>query len=443
MKNLRICIYFLCAAIFIGLSAILHAAPDTTAAETKTPDKTKAPEQEGRYLFLVETSDAMDSSKTALRKSMRSVIESGLNGQIKYGDTIGLWTYNDKMNTDFPMILWRNEHVKDVENAVDYWMSKRKFTHRADITTGLPVLQNIIKASQKLTIIWMSTGNDQITGLPFASEVAELQKEFRDDFRKQHIPFVTLLAVRKGVIVDFTVNPGDAKLRLPEVMEKEAAAPVVVTNVPEPVVEPPPVAKRPPLIIHVGPSPELVLQKSNAAIAALKAAAQSNAVATQNLETNATALPKNDSATNAAVVTNKPVAAVEKPVTPPPAVKTNEVAAAASVQSNSVVVPPVVAATNSVASKSNQNSNPSNVATSTPATPSAPVLVVASPPKSNAILIASGAGALLLLAGIIILLVVKNSNAQKGPSYISQSMTREHLNSGASKPSSDNPAAPD
>jgi hypothetical protein len=442
MKNLRISI--VCLAIFVASCASMFAAPESATAGAKATEKAKPPEkQEGRYLFLIETSQAMEGDKTALRKSMRSIIESGLDGQMKYGDTVGVWTYNDKLNTDFPMILWRNEHVKDVENAVDYWMSKQKFGHRSDISKAMPLLQNIIKASQKLTIIWMTTGNDKMAGMPFATEIDELQKEFRDDFRKQHIPFVTLLAVRKGVIADFTVNPGDAKLRLPELMEKENV-PVVETNpAPAVVVAPAPVAKKPPLIIHVGPSPELVLQKSNAAIAALKAA-QSNAAVSQQITTNAAAQPA--TATNAAVATNKvgtTAAAVQSPTaTSSPAGKSNAVPSAVIATSAPVaVVTKTNAATNAVVANATRTSNVSAVATSTTTNTPAPAAVP--PPRSNTILIAAGAGALMLLAGLGILFAVKKSNAPKGPSFISQSMTRERLNSDASKPSSDNPAAPE
>ncbi len=442
MKNLRFCLYLLCAALFIGLRVSLFAAPETTTPEKAVPEK-----QGGRFLFLIETSQAMDADKTVLRKSIRSIIESGLNGQMKYGDTVGLWTYNDKLTTDFPMVIWRNEHVQDVESAIEFWMSKQKFVHRSDLSKALPLLQNIVKASQKLTIIWITTGNDRLTGLPFDNEIDQLQKEFRDGFRKQHIPFVTLLAVRKGALADFTVNPADAKIRLPEVMEKETAASQVPQSIPAPaeVVAPAPLEKKPPLIIHVGPSPDLIQQKSNAAIAAVQAA-QTNAVTatpvTQQSATNAAAVAKAESTTNAPIVTPTTVA---KPiaVTPP------------SVQSNAVVpiTQPATATSAPVAVVAKINtplaaaSAPaSNSAVAMPTTASAPSVTpaqaVVTPAQPKTMWIAAGSGVLALLVGLIIFFVRKSS-APKGPSFISQSMTRERLSSGASKPSSDNPAAPE
>ncbi|MGZ5544667.1 MAG: hypothetical protein ACXWIU_08320 [Limisphaerales bacterium] len=417
----------------------LLAAPEKTASEKAAPEK-----QEGRYLFLIETSQAMDANKTALRKSIRSIIESGLNGQIKYGDTIGLWTYNDKLQTDFPMVMWRNEHVQDVESAVDFWMSKQKFVHRSDLSKALPLLQKIVKASQKLTIIWMTTGNDHLTGLPFNKAIDDLQKEFRDSFRKQHVPFVTLLAVRKNVLVDFTVNPGDVKLRLPEVMEKEAAAAQAAqpTAAPAEVAAPAPV-KKPPLIIRVGPSPELVEQRSNAAIAAIKAA-QANAEAPiaspQQPATNTAAVVKPETTINAPVVTNKAPTVVESPIAAtPPSVQSNAVVPLSSPVVATSAPVAVVAKTNLPVAISVVAPQPTTAASAPAVTPEQAVVAPAQP---KTMWIAVGSGVLALIVGLTIFFV-KKSSAPRCPSFISQSMTREHLSSSASKPSSDNPAAPE
>jgi len=68
-----------------------------------------------------------------------------------------------------------------------------------------------------------------------------------------------------------------------------------------------------------------------------------------------------------------------------------------------------------------------------------PAQAVVVSPQPNWTLIGGGAAALVALAGIIVFLVRKSATP-KGPSFISQSMTRERLNRDASKPSSDNPA---
>ena len=424
MSNYRkITFCFVCAALVLLGFGVMAAA-----------DK-----QGGRFLFLVETSSAMDGNKVALRKSLHSIIESGLDGQIQYGDTIGLWTYNDKMNTSFPMVIWSLEHVQDITNAVDFWMAKQKFVHRGEFSKVMPFLQNVIKPSEKLTIIWISTGNDKVTGTPFDSAIDDLHKEFRDDFRKQQIPFVTLLVVRKGAITDFTVNPGDAKIRLPEIMQKEAAeAKVAASKAPPAEIVAPPPAKKPPLVIKVGPSPELIEQKKAAEAAKVETNAPTVAAVTQTA-TNVIAAPQPTVSTNVAVATNKPAAV---PTTPAAQVQTNAV-----VISNTptpVVSQPAVAATNAPVPALTTNTASNTSAVATPVTKPQPIQqptpapAVAVTAQLSTLAIAIGAGALVVF-GAIILLVIKRASATSSPSFISQSMTRERLNSDASKPSSDNP----
>src|SRR5438045_755268 len=105
MRNFRTITFCFICAIFVLLGITAIAAPE---------------KQGGRFLFLVETSAAMDGNKVALRKTLHSVLESGLDGQMQYGDTIGLWTYNDTLNASFPMVYWRREHLGDLTNAVDF-----------------------------------------------------------------------------------------------------------------------------------------------------------------------------------------------------------------------------------------------------------------------------------------------------------------------------------
>lgn len=444
-----VCIYIVFAITLIVPRARLFAEP--------------APErpQEGRLLFLIETSAATDNDRTAIRKSLRSILESGLNGNMRYGDTIGLWTYGEKVNTDFPMVMWTHEHLEDAENAIDFWMSKQKFKGRSDFSKLLPSLQKIIKSSQKLTIIWYSTGNEKITGTPFDKEIAELHKEFRDDFRKQHIPFVTLLAVRKGAVVDFTVNPGDAKLRLPEVFEKEATtAAVAATNAPPLQATPPPQAspplsKKPPLIIRVGPSPDLLAEKHTNALTPPAIVAPTNApvtnAAVQTLTTNAVAVAHPTVQSNApGAVSPAPVAKPQTiaqtnsvvAVTNAPAVAPTNASAAAAVKSNSLVA--AIPTNNNI----NGTAKPAPLVEKQKPTavvpPSAPVPAAAAAvaPQPNYLFIAIGCAVLALIAGAVVFFV-KKSNVPKSPSFISQSMTRERFSSDASKPSSDTPAGPE
>src|SRR5437667_6721705 len=52
----------------------------------------------GRYLFIVDTSFSMHRRAANTRKVAGDLLLSGLNGQLRPGDTIGVWTFNEKLN---------------------------------------------------------------------------------------------------------------------------------------------------------------------------------------------------------------------------------------------------------------------------------------------------------------------------------------------------------
>jgi hypothetical protein len=425
-----------------------------------------APGQEGRVLFLIETSSAMKADRTAINSSIQSILDSGLNGQLHYGDTIGVWTYSDKLNTDCPMIQWRGEHVQDIKAAVNEWMSRQKYAKSSQFSKVLPALQSVIRSSQKLTIIWISNGDDALSGTAFDSAINELHKDFRADFHKQHIPFVTVMVVRKGAVVDFTVNPGDARLRLPDILDKEAQdfaaakkaeaeAAEAQAKIPQPVKP-----TKPPLIIRVGPSPELVQQKQTNAAATNTVPVATNTVVTNAAPVVPQTLATNSSAqvaavpitTNATVQSNKPVekmvtnAAVAQTnatgVTNTPPVTTNVAHATTNVPYAAVAVTPAPSAlikTNAPVT----NISPVTTAKTEPA-PSLTKEAEAPAPllAQHNMLMAYLAIAIVVLAliiGVLVYLIAK-SRQHTAPSIISQSMTRQRFNSDAAKPSSDKPA---
>ncbi len=443
-----------------------------------TSTASAAPKQGGRYLFLIETSSAMSPEKAAIKKSIDLLIQSGLNGQMKYGDTIGVWTYSDKLNTDCPMIMWRGEHAQDIDSAINEWLSQQKYSHRAQFSNVQPALQKVINVSEKLMIIWISSGDDSITNTPFDKQIGELHKEFRDSFRKDNIPFVTLLAVRRGEVRDYTVNPGDAKVRLPDILQKEAqedaakaaAAAALAAQTP-----PPP--SKPPLVIKIGPDPEILAAKSNAmkeAAAAVLAATnvpaaapaitnsnattavvspQTNTAAVTNSQTNAVvaAVPQTNLAppsvvaptvkTNAVIASNAPLpAAVQQPIAvTAPAAKTN-VAVVSNTAVASNVSTPLTSSVPAIVSKPTTSPRPSMHQPRESEPVPAPTVVASA--GLNWTYLGTALGLLALVGGFVIFLILK-SGGPKGPSFISQSMTRERLNSGESTPSSDNPGGHD
>ena len=48
----------------------------------------------------------MSVSSNAVVQDVVELLESDMRGEFRQGDTLGLWTYSDKLHTEFPMQVW-------------------------------------------------------------------------------------------------------------------------------------------------------------------------------------------------------------------------------------------------------------------------------------------------------------------------------------------------
>src|SRR5271154_3363426 len=90
------------------LAAILLSAAWGRADEPEAKHR----RMENRFLFVIDTSSAMKTRTNGVNEAVNGLLASNINGELRKGDTIGLWTFNDHLDTDFPMEQW-SEDKKD------------------------------------------------------------------------------------------------------------------------------------------------------------------------------------------------------------------------------------------------------------------------------------------------------------------------------------------
>src|SRR5689334_10730875 len=65
----------------------------------------------GRYLFIVDTSYSMRRRADAVQKTASNLLLSGMRGELRRGDTIGIWTINEDLYTGrLPLQRWTPEN---------------------------------------------------------------------------------------------------------------------------------------------------------------------------------------------------------------------------------------------------------------------------------------------------------------------------------------------
>jgi hypothetical protein len=398
----------LAAARLWVLAGIFLSAPWSRADE---PPATRR-HMENRFLFVIDTSSAMKARSNGVEEAVNGLIESGMRGEVRKGDTIGLWTYSDQLDTDFPMEVWSEQKKDDIMKEVRAHLRHLRYEKRSHLEKALPAILQVVTNSERVTVILIFDGADLIKGTPFDKDINGLHKHYVGEFRSAHAPFVTLLAARNGAVFDYTINyPGT-------VMVPHTADPLPPpqTNTPQTLIAsaPPPPEEPAPAPASVPPPPakvQIVLSGSDfahkagtpapaaaSAVAVVTPAPASAPVAASNVPSPAEAAP----AVVQAAQTN--VAPAEPERAPPPA---------------TIVTPPAKPA-------------PAAAAPSPISTAAAPAAPVAAGPVAPAVVAATTgqlaamfiiAFSLLTIAVVLVLLLVRRWRGPQ-PSLISQSIDR-------------------
>jgi hypothetical protein len=195
-----------------------------------------APKQvENRFLFIVDTSHAMRGYSNAVVQNITDLLSSDMKGEFRQGDTIGLWLYNDKLDPQYPMQVWSKADKDTIVTEMAAFLRGRHYEKQARLERVMPALNQVIKNSERITIVLIYDGTGSIQGTPFDKDIRTLQKKYAPQLRAAHVPFVAVLVARSGSVFDYTINyPGSVAIPHTASPEKivETNAPVATIAIP-------------------------------------------------------------------------------------------------------------------------------------------------------------------------------------------------------------------
>jgi hypothetical protein len=217
--KLRCCLFFLAALL---CPAVL-AGPKTPKAATLPPGH--------RFLFVIETSVAAARYGYATRQALVDMIWSGLDGQIRQGDTYGLWTYNEEPRTGiFPMQTWTNTISLDLASQAGRFLRDQPYANRLRLDRLVEKLQTVIQVVKDVDIIMISGGDGPISNTPFDQQINGAWRDKLFEAREAKKPLVTTLSARHGAITAWSVVLAGERIRLGERPGPPVAAPAAVPN---------------------------------------------------------------------------------------------------------------------------------------------------------------------------------------------------------------------
>jgi hypothetical protein len=374
-------------------------------------------ETANRWLLIFDTSSAMHSRSKGTEEMVADLLTTGMHGQLHQRETIGIWTFSDKLHAgEVPLQVWSPEKSQMIARHTLQYLETLRYGKSANLQAVLTNMYALVDASDFITVILFSDGDQPIKGTPFDDEI---NKQYKDNYKQQKkagMPVITLFQAKGGTLLTNTVNFGPWPINIPAV----PAPPPPKSVEPQATPKPAPPQTAPP-IIYDGRKSQSAAPDNTTAPPADNVAEVASPIVTQApvTVTPAETPPAVQTLTTPPTAT-PPVAETPQPAaTPPPA----EIASSNQPESKPAAapVPPPVA---------NESQPPPATpadAASKPTATSPPVETATSVPPPNLLSARNMAIASVAFAAIVCgLLLITARNARKAhSSLITRSLDRE------------------
>jgi hypothetical protein len=218
---------------------------------------------QNRFLFVFDTSSGMKSRVDAVQIELNTMLASSLSGQMHAGDSMGVWTIGQTLQPrDYPLVTWNPERAALIASNLTKFVSNQHYTKTVHFEALEPLLNQVVKDSQRLTVLIFCDGATEMAGTPYDAGINKFVREKLDEQKKERQPFVIMLRSQLGQYVGGSVSFPPSPINfVPFPLLPEPPPPPPPTNLPPKPVSSAPVAVAPSLIIvgtHVGTNAALL-----------------------------------------------------------------------------------------------------------------------------------------------------------------------------------------
>ena len=238
-----------------------------------------------RWLLIVETSRSMQRRSEAVLQTVQDLLTSGMAGQLRPGDTLGVWTFGDDLYAGrFALQTWSPEAQEDIASRTLSFLKDQKYGKQANFDKVLPALNQVMKDSRLLTVVLVSSGDQKMRGTLFDAQINEFWQKWHAPQQKARMPFVTVLRAKAGQFAEYALNTPPWPTQMPRLSQETQTAEAIPQKPLEAPHNPAPRAA-PPLIISgkksqsekaPPPKPEPTVVKTNAPVLVAAAPSTNN-----------------------------------------------------------------------------------------------------------------------------------------------------------------------
>lgn len=192
----------------LALVSLLSLHAQTSGPQTAAPSK--------RYLVVVDTSRGMQRGADTVLKVVQELLNSGMRGQLRLGDTVGLWTFNEELAAGrFPLQTWSLESQPAITSRVVDFLKHQVYEKESRVEAVVPALRSLIARSDYLTVVLISDGDEKTRLSPAEELTRGASQQRRGPQQQVPAPLVTIVRARDGRITDYSVTRVPGPLEMP------------------------------------------------------------------------------------------------------------------------------------------------------------------------------------------------------------------------------------
>lgn len=213
------------ALILFALLAGLFLSPGIPAQESSFVDS--------RFLFIFSTSAEMKNRLKLTQSELDQLLAFGIKGEMHPNDTLGVWTFDQELRTGkFPMMAWSPENAATIADEITKFVREQRFSKTNNFGRLMPVLDQVIETSPRLTVLIFCDGENDIVGTPYDDGINRIFRERRPIMKKSRQPFVIVMRTQLGKYVGCTINFPPGMVNVPPFPPFPQPQPPAITNTP-------------------------------------------------------------------------------------------------------------------------------------------------------------------------------------------------------------------
>lgn len=170
-------------------------------------DATKPSLPPGRFLFMVDMSLSMRGRADGMLRAVEALLASDLDGRLRPGDTIGLWTFNQEVHAGrFPLQTWTPATRSATSVNLLAFLRQQRYEKKTDLEQALRKALPLVRASPAITLLVFTDGGQPVRGTPFDDAINTAFREARRAQARARMPFVVVLRAERGQIASHVVG---------------------------------------------------------------------------------------------------------------------------------------------------------------------------------------------------------------------------------------------